>query len=74
MNNLICIFFGHKKLERPREIIKHNEGSIFWNNVEIPNEISFTISDVGLATIEKCKRCNQIYLHTVPNVDVMKVG
>lgn len=54
MNNLICIFFGHKDDElllRP------------------PNEITIVVNSIKYAEFRRCTRCMQIYLKSTFDVD-----
>ena len=54
MNNLICIFFGHKDDElllRP------------------PNEITVVVNNIQYAKYKRCKRCTQIFLQSTIDND-----
>jgi len=54
MNNLICIFFGHKDdvlLLRP------------------PTEITVVVNNIKYAQFKRCERCKQIYLETTIDKD-----
>lgn len=49
MNNLICIFFGHK-----------DDKLLFEKD-----KLSITNCDITIARFTMCKRCNTVYLRTV---------
>lgn len=54
MNNLICVFFGHKDdriLLRP------------------PREITVVVENIEYAKFRRCKRCKNIYLQTTLDKD-----
>ena len=54
MNNLICVFFGHKDDEillRP------------------PTQINVVVNDIEYAKFKRCGRCKQIFLETTLDVD-----
>jgi len=54
MNNLRCIFFGHKDDElllRP------------------PDEITIVVNNIKYAQFRRCKRCTEIYLETTIDED-----
>jgi len=54
MNNLICVFFGHKDdklLLRP------------------PHEIAIVVNSIRYANYRRCTRCNQIFLQSTMDND-----
>lgn len=54
MNNLICVFFGHKEdylLLKP------------------PNELTVVVNNIEYAKYKRCKRCRNIFLQSTIDED-----
>jgi hypothetical protein len=54
MNNLICIFFGHKDDEV---------------TLRAGTSLDIVVNDIVYAQFRRCKRCKQIYFQTTLDVD-----
>ena len=51
MNNLICVFFGHK-----------DDKLLFENEKD---RMTIINNDIDIARFTMCKRCNTVYLRTL---------